>query len=93
MAWQARQCGLHINTLRHINYRGTDTVSYRVHRAVADLYERVGMDLGPDRRIAAWSANKGWASMLAWEDDIDDPRAHPARVDNHGHRAHRKKTP
>lgn len=53
-----------------------------IHRstadAVADVYDRLSMRRGPDRKAAALARNAGWAPPLAWDDDsIDDPTAAP----------------
>lgn len=79
LAWQSTQCGLHVGTLSCICWRGPEgRVTYRTHRKVAELADRVCMDIGPDRRIATWARNKHWHPLMAWDDeDIDDPKARP----------------
>lgn len=55
----------------------------RVHvdtaAAVAEVYERLCMTLGPSAKTRSLAAGKGWLPPLAW-DNIDDPNERPARM-------------
>jgi hypothetical protein len=64
------------------------TVSARLARRVADLYDRFWMDQPEDHgmqeyvadRVRRHAAARGYDGPLAWDDDtIDDPQAQPMR--------------
>jgi AraC-like DNA-binding protein len=52
-----------------------------IAQAVADLFDRLEMTPGPSDRARALAHKLGWASPLAWDEDmIDDAAAHPSRA-------------
>lgn len=62
--------------------RGDGPIYLRNARKIADLYDRLSMQLPPEHkwrgRQRAMARRKGWAVPLAWDDDtIDDPAAKP----------------
>ena len=74
----AAEVGVAVGSLSTMRKRG-DRVSYRLARAMAELFERWSATLGPSRQTATKARKRGYASPWAW-DDIDDPRARPSGV-------------
>jgi len=62
--------------VRAVMRRDQETVTVRVHRAIADLYDDLCMTPGPSPLTRARALRAGHAPPLAW-DDIDDPTATP----------------
>jgi hypothetical protein len=62
--------GLLGGTLQHV---GPQT-----HDAICAAFKQLAMVPGSSRATATRAIAKGWAPPLAWDDDLDDPKARPA---------------
>lgn len=75
----ATEAGVSVNTLRSIQYHGSQTVHSTTAAAVRDAYERMSMTLpdGPSAaRTRALARKNGWPPPLAWN-NIDDENETP----------------
>ena len=80
MAEIARRVGVATYTLTTLRSR-REPVSFRVGRAVADVYECLSTVPGPSPQTATKARRRGYAPPLAWDDDsIDDSAARPNGV-------------
>lgn len=60
-------------------------VSAATWRQVAEAYDRLSMTHGNGRQAARRARKNGWPPPLCWDDDdIDDPKAEPARARTRG---------
>lgn len=85
LTWQAQQVGVsrtdYANSLIH------PQVSAGRAAAIAGLFDRFSGTPGPSSHARLGAQRRGWPPPLAWDDDLDDPRARPSFG-----RAPRKKT-
>lgn len=68
--WTTPQAVTELLTNRKYVYRSTA-------KAIAAVYDDLSMRLGPSTQNRRRAAEKGWAPPLAWDNNIDDPRARP----------------
>ncbi|OKI16538.1 helix-turn-helix transcriptional regulator [Streptomyces sp. CB03911] len=50
----------------------------QTHDAICTAFKQLAMVPGSSRATATRAIAKGWAPPLAWDDDLDDPKARPA---------------
>lgn len=70
------------NTTGSLNYlMRHDTITRGTHERMVRVYDVLSMKLPPDnepsRRARSWANRRGYPPPLAWDDDIDDPKARP----------------
>lgn len=63
--------------VRAVMRQDQETVTARVHREIAALYDDLCMTPGPSAVTRARALRAGHAPPLAWDDNIDDPDATP----------------
>lgn len=86
MGWPAREIaprlGVEVATVHTLACRGggRGRVSSRLAQRVAEVFDDLSGVHGPDRAAAKHARRLGYAPPLAWDDDIDDPKARPRGV-------------
>lgn len=73
----AAELGLTPPFVQRARRRYQPTVSFGVHRAVAELYRRIHGQRGPSGAIALYALRQGWAPPIHWDDDgdLDHPKS------------------
>lgn len=76
-----------VSSLRSLN-RGTETVTSRTARGIAEAYNTLSNTPGTSSFARNRAAADGWASPAYWDDDtLDDPSFVPATIEVHGRSA------